>query len=184
MSISSMTNVAVGRRNDDLGVGAGDVPRGVDATSRAAAPKPEAESVGSTALKAIATYIPTEVITLYVAALAAVRAGGSNTGSAAASRGELATFYAFIAMTPIVVWLVYAGKVKTAGKAVPWSPVKWPAWEMVAAPLSFAAWAWALPDSPFTRFGWYTEALGTFIVLVTSTALGLLAPVVVRKLKA
>jgi hypothetical protein len=189
MSISSMTNVAIARRTDDLGHG-GRVPRRVHETAAATGGKAETESAGSAALKAIVTYIPTETITLYVAALAAVRAGSAvNTGARAsvvssANTAQLATFFGFLGFTPILVWLVYAGKVKTAGKTVPVTPRKWPVWEMASSLVAFAAWAYTLPDSPFSRFGWYTEALGTFVVLVTSTVLGLIAPIVQRPLKA
>jgi len=182
MSISSMTNVAIARRGDDLGVGDRPVLRSIADTSAAAAPKPDTESVGSAALKAIVTYIPTEVITLYVATLAAVRAGSSTSPGQAISNGELATFWTYLILTPVIVWAVYAGKVKTAGKALPASPSKWPWWEMFAATIAYTAWAYALPDSPFSRLSWYNVALGTLVVLVASTALGLLAPIVTRKL--
>lgn len=88
----------------------------------------------------------------------------------------------FLIAAPILVWLVYAGKVKTAGKPLPLPPRQWPAWAMIASLLAFAAWAYALPDSPFCRFGWYTEAVGAFVILAASTVLGLLAPIVQRPL--
>jgi len=168
-----MTNVAISRRTD---FGGAVVPKSVDEVAAATAERRDTQSTGSTALKAIAAYIPTEVIGLYLAALAAVRAG-ENTLGAVASAAELTTFYVFIIGTPVFVWLVYAGKAKTGGAKLPLSPGQWPIWEMFASAVSFSAWAYALPESPFTRFSWYTTALGTFVVLVASTVLGLLAPI-------
>jgi hypothetical protein len=179
VSVSSMTNVAISRRTDSLG--SGGIPRSIADTMEAAAPKAETESTGSAALKAIVTYIPTEVITLYVAALAAVRAGHPST--AMPTTGELTTYWIFLGLTPVIVWLVYAGKVKTAGKRAPVDPRKWPWWEMVSATVAFVAWAYALPSSPFSRFTWYTAALGTLVLLIASTLLGLVAPIVTRPLK-
>jgi hypothetical protein len=177
MSITSMTNVAIARRTD---FGGATVPNSVNEVAAATAERADTQSAGSAALKSIATYIPTEVIVLYLAALAAVRAdlGTKVTAEAVASQNELTTFWIFLGLTPVFVWLVYAGKVRTGGAAIPYVPAEWPMWEMIAATIAFGAWAYAVPDSPFTRFEWYTVALGTFVVLVASTALGLLAPLV------
>ena len=177
MSISSMTNVAIARRTD---FGGSVVPTSVDEMATATEEKKETQSLGSTALKAIETYIPTEIIALYLAALAAVRAGQEQSGTDSgtiASQGELTSFWLFLALTPIVIWLVYAGKAKTGGARLPMPPKQWPFWEILSGVIGFAAWAYVLPDSAFTRFEWYTEALGSFVVLVASTALGLLAPI-------
>jgi hypothetical protein len=49
------------------------------------------------------------------------------------------------------------------------------------------AWAFALPNSPFrdfAQFGWYSQALAGVMVLVVSTTLGLIAPIVQRPLPA
>lgn len=190
MSISSMTNVAISRRTDDLGrqeEGAAKPPRTAIETAGATGSTEETENTGSAALKTIATFIPTEVIGLYIAALAAVRSGqGSDELGAEAnlaSAAELRTFWIFLVLTPLMAWAVYAGKVRTAGKPLPARPNTWPSWNMFASAVAFGAWAYALPDSPFTRFDWYTAALGTFVLLVASTALGLLAPIVQKPLR-
>jgi hypothetical protein len=176
MSISSMTNVAFARRAD--------VPP-VDE-----APKTDAEIVAATAgtaesrsvssqMQVIVTYIPTEVLTLYVAVLAAI----PNLRRDSFQPGWIA-FGAFAACTPVVVWLSYAAKVRAANKALPLSPSKWPLWEMSAATLAYAAWAFALPNSPFQYFSgsWYSSAIAGVVILTTSTFLGLIAPIVQRPL--
>ena len=190
MSISSMTNVAYRRRQDQQVAAAPATPAEVASSTSDAT---ETQSAATAALTSIATYIPTEVVALYVAALAAVAASNpsiaaessaaSTTGGSIASSADLVTFWVFVALTPAIVWLVYAAKVRNAGKPVPRAPRTWPWWEMIAATVAFATWAYALPDSPFTRFSWYTTALGTFAVLIVSTLLGLIAPIVQKPLK-
>lgn len=196
MSVSSMTDVAISRRTDDLGTGR--PPRTARELSEATAGKPETESALTAAAKAVATYIPTEVIGLYLAALAAVRSGVTPTIPNASvsedlaqraailtppSTAEIRTTVIFAVIAPIVVWLVYAGKAKTAGKNLPLRPTCWPLWEMFAATAAFVAWSFALPDSPFARFSWYNLAWATFVVLGVSTLLALFAPVFQRPLK-
>jgi hypothetical protein len=90
----------------------------------------------------------------------------------------------FLALTPVIVWLVYAAKVRNAGQRLPSSVASWPWWEMISTTVAFAAWAYAMPTSVFTRFDWYTAAIGTLVVLVVSTLLGLIAPLVQKQLKA
>ena len=196
VSVSSMTDVAISRRTDDLGTGR--PLRTARELSEATAGKPETESALTAAAKAVATYILTEVIGLYLAALAAVRSGVTPTIPNASvsedlaqraailtppSTAEIRTTVIFAVIAPIVVWLVYAGKAKTAGKNLPLRPTCWPLWEMFAATAAFVAWSFALPDSPFARFSWYNLAWATFVVLGVSTLLGLFAPVFQRPLK-
>jgi hypothetical protein len=66
--------------------------------------------------------------------------------------------------------------VRAAGKATPtWSDT--PLWEMIASTIAFAAWASALPGSPFRAFGSvYNAAVAGFVVIFTSAALGLISP--------
>lgn len=124
----------------------------------------------NTALHVLFGYIPTEILTLYVAVVAAVNPKGSATSSAIPAAWPV--FWAFLVSTPVVVWVVYAAKVRSGGKPLSFHL---PGWEMVAATIAFAAWAFALPKSPFSDFGWQSAA-APIVVLVTSTVLGLLAP--------
>jgi hypothetical protein len=129
---------------------------------------------------------------LYLAALAAVRNGvtpevsrglADRAGTVRKpSFSEITLVVIFAVLTPLFVWLVYGGKVKTAGKNLPLSPRTWPLWEMFASAVAFLAWAFAMPDSPFTRFSWYNLTWGAFVVLAVSTALGLLSPIFHGKL--
>lgn len=123
------------------------------------------------AMTMLFAYIPTEIIALYIAVLAAL--GTSLTIKTA----HWITFIAFFICTPLVVWLVYAAKIKSTLSVLPLHPKEWPKWEMFAATMAFTAWAFALPNSPFSMFvDWYSSAIASVIILVTSTVLSLLAP--------
>ncbi len=179
MSISTMTTMAYRRRTDVAGGSLSATGAGPSSavSARLAGEMPETQSGVTSALATITAYIPTEVLITYVAVAAAL------TGSAATSSvGPWLAFLAFLVGTPAVVWLVYAGKVRTSGKALPIRIRHWPRWEMFAATVSYVAWAFALPGTPFGQFGWYNSGVAGVIVLVAATGLGLLTPVVGRPL--
>src|SRR5882724_4738243 len=173
MSISSMTNAALARRPDYPPAGRPPGSQAEIAGAAEGAGLPENQV--TTALRVIVTYIPTEILTLYVAVLAAIRNPERQS-----LNPEWITFVLFLIATPVVVWLLFAAKVKSAGKAIPLGDSQWPIWEMVAATIAYVAWAFALPDTPFREWSWYSSALSGVIVLIISAALGLLAPVFQR----
>lgn len=188
MSVNSMANAAAARRPDTAPIG--QVPTTLDEIAKAATTPPTvntpdpirsgatptSQSSVDTALNVLFGYIPTEVITLYVAVLAAVQQ------TTQVSSADWTTFCIFAAVTPVVVWLVYGAKLLHAKKPLPFSFGSLPVWEMFAATCAFAAWAFALPHSPFTSFSWYSSGLSGVAVLVVSTLLGLIAPFFQRPL--
>jgi hypothetical protein len=115
---------------------------------------------------------------LYVAVLAALQ---PPTKEAVASP-SWAIFWWFLIVTPLVIWLVYITKAKSTGKPIPWAPLKWPLWEMAAGTIAYVAWAFSLPTTPFASLAWYSTGLAGVVVLITSTVLGLLAPLFARPL--
>jgi hypothetical protein len=177
MSISSMTNVAFARRRDVAPEN--EAPRTTEEIAAAKGDKPATQGGGTSTLAAIAAYIPTEVLTVYVAVVAAINPAVTGAGSTPV----WVSFVLFLVLTPVVVWLVYAGKVRKAGKRLPVAPRRWPRWEMFAATVAYAAWAFALPETPFSTFAWYSTAIAAVVVLVATTALGLVAPVVAQNLE-
>jgi hypothetical protein len=181
VSINSLTNAAAARRPDTMPMNT--VTRGVDEIARASgtAPTPSNGSGGQrnsveTALNVLFGYIPTEVITLYVAVISAIQKGDKPT------QAEWVAFVIFAAATPVVVWLVYGAKLRNANRSVPLAFGAWPVWEMSAATIAFIAWSFALPRSPFGAFEWYSAALSGVVVLIASTTLGLIAPFFQRPL--
>ena len=203
MSINSLANAAAARRPTVSPRGR--PPRTLDEIAEAASTPPtrarvppagtvppdgaeagkvetEVETGGTkdnvqTALNVLFGYIPTEVVTLYVAVLAAIGVEGKVT------EGEWASYWIFLLATPVVVWLVYGAKLKNADHPLPLTFGSWPLWEMSAATIAFAAWAFALPESPFAALPHYSSALAGVVVLITSGALGLVAPFFQNELK-
>ena len=56
-------------------------------------------------------------------------------------------------------------------------------WEMFAATLAYVAWTFALPNTPFAQFtNWYSSGLASFLVLIVSSGLGIVAPLMQRPL--
>ena len=97
---------------------------------------------------------------------------------------SLASYVGGIILTPIVVWLVYAGRARGAGRKVPTKLRAWPKWEMVAATVAFTVWAGALPGSPLASLDFYSAPVVGVAVLVVPVLLGLFAPVVSNPLDA
>ncbi len=187
MGINSLANAAAARRPDTLPINkvpqslneiamASRVPPSTTAPPGGTEPTPPPAQVDTT-LNVLFGYIPTEVLTMYVAVLAVVQSDNKVTSS------DWGAFWSFLVATPIIVWLVYAAKLKALQKPLPLKFGTWPVWEMFAATVAFSAWAFALPKSPFTEFTeWYSPGLSGLAVLVVSTLLGLLAPLFQRPL--
>jgi hypothetical protein len=184
MSLNSLANAAIARRTDFEPAGRAPgtyaeiasaaaatntaLPAAVPANANAPAP-PAATSVDTT-MNVLTGYIPAEILTGYVAVLAAL---------SDSIKVEWIAFWIFIVATPIVLWIVYATKAKGAGKGLPLSYSSWPLWEMAASTIAFFAWAFALPNNPFYiayHTTWYSSSIAALVVLVASSALGLLAP--------
>jgi hypothetical protein len=114
----------------------------------------------------ITRWIPTETITVYVALLALVApAAAHKTGFA--SRWTL--FGILVAVNPVVVLLLAMAKSQT------WHQVQPPVFEMIVAPIAFAAWAFALPDTPLNSVAGYSIQWNAAIVTVTTVAVTLVA---------
>ena len=205
MSINSLTNAATARRPDFAPLNG--VPNGFSEIALAAAGTPATNTGGATpangatalngvntAMQVLFGYIPTEVLTLYVAVVAAIHPNPSgsagSTGSGVVAQvtkvmpSDWITFWSFLVATPIIFWVVYATKLKSAQKPIPIALGSLPLWEMFAATLAYFAWAFALPATPFRQFDgtWYSAGLAGVAVLIVSTVLGLLAPLFQRPL--
>lgn len=139
MSINSLTDLELMRQPSAM----------VEAIPQAAAqaatadanaevpPLPKSQ-VGS-ALELLTKYIPTEVITLYVAAVSATQVLANN---------QIVTivYWAAAALTPVFLVLVLMNKRVAAGESP--LPKPWPWWRMTAATIAFMVWALAVPGKP------------------------------------
>ncbi len=114
----------------------------------------------------ITRWIPTETISVYVALLALL-VPLSNRAPSFESRWIL--FGIVTAVNPIVVILLMMAKTQPDDKFA------WPVFEMVVAPIAFAAWAFALPDTPLSQFPHYDLKWNAAILSVTTTGIVLVA---------
>ncbi|MGD9713938.1 MAG: hypothetical protein AB7V46_18055 [Thermomicrobiales bacterium] len=167
MSATSMANAAIERA-----AAREHTPGARSARSQAA----DSDNAFTAAMNAITTYIPTDVLTLYVAGSAIFL----TTDSAGASDFDKAwwIFAGGVIATPVVNALVFLAKLRSAGVAIPREVRDWPIWESVAATIAFVFWAAALPATPFSEFSWYDAAFAGFLLGVVSLFLGLISSII------
>ncbi len=168
MSIASMADGALQRKRVATGgtTQVGARPDTGEAKSRTITPLKGASE--------LARWIPTEAIALYIAILAgafgalSVPKGRKLEDLDYTSRWIF--YFVMLGVTAALVWLIYAAKNREAPAKAPNKKRNIPVFEMGVAALAMAAWAAALPDSPFADFSWYG---GWFpaIVLTTTTAI-------------
>jgi hypothetical protein len=182
MSINSMTNDELRRRNDFRRQAVIQSPVAKDlsmpvppATTRAATEVAVQDNTVTTAINSLVKYIPTEVVTLYVAALSATPV----VRSAIPAFDTRVTYWGFAVITPLLLLLVYASKRSTSG--LPALPVlkEWPWWKMFAATAAFLVWALAVPSSPYIS-GETSVLVAGFGAIIISTFLSLLEPIFER----
>ncbi len=126
---------------------------------------------GSNALDALVRYIPTEAITLYVAALSAMPALKATFPVLTEAR----VYWFFVVLTPILFLVILGGKRRSA-KLPAFSALKaWPWFRLCASTVAFMIWALAVPTTPYlaTEAGKVVAAFGAVLI---STFLTLLEP--------
>ncbi len=182
MSINSMTNDELRRCNDFRRQAVIQSPVAKDlsmpvppATARAATEIALQDNTVTSAVDSLVKYIPTEVVTLYVAALSATPV----VRSAIPAFDTRVTYWGFAVITPLLLLLVYASKRSSSGLA-PLPRVKeWPWWKMFAATIAYLVWALAVPSSPYIS-GEAGVLIAGFGAIVISTFLSLLEPIFER----
>lgn len=172
MSINATANAALARRPDYPPFNR--LPANATERAQAAAKDPTPENPTSTALKTVSTYIPSELLTLYVAFTAALTPLASDP-TLRDYTTRWALFGLFFALTPTAVWVAFATKLIADKKRLPRQWSEWPKWEMTASLIAYVAWAAALPDTPFASLWGYSAAVAAIFVALASTALGWLA---------
>lgn len=130
--------------------------------------------------EALTKYIPTETITLFVAAIGAWKAIEELGTALPAWAGpmNLIIYAVFAALTPLMVWLVaystYARARKGQPEGTAVAPFAMPVFRMIAALVAFLIWALAVPGvlaSPV----W--QIVAPLAALVVSTFLSLFEPI-------
>ncbi len=130
-------------------------------------------------LSAVTAYIPTEMIAVYTMIIGTTVSDSGPPGPGTPPPHlPMWGFGAFLAAVPLVVWLLYAVRKVEAGAAIPWSPRRWPWWEIVATTIAFTAWSAALPKSAFLRWSWFSAGTAAALLAAVSAllpAIGVLA---------
>ena len=129
------------------------------------------EPKSSAAFEALARYVPTEIVTLYIAAASAMEA----LKQALPAVNETNTYWFFVMITPIVFLIVFAGK-RVANDQSAWPGIRGvPYWKLFAATIAFAVWALAVPTTPYFQ-GVAGGAIAAFFATFVSVLLSLLTP--------
>lgn len=179
MSINSITDDELRRRITmrkdpitkrlDLATSKGGV------SERAAAEVIIQDNTVTNTVNVLVKYIPTEVVTMYVAAVSATPSLRSTLPFVSTSL----MYWLFAVATPVLLLLVYAGKRSSEGlmplpavKELPW-------WKMIAATVAFLVWALAVPGNPYI-IGEGGAVVAGFGAVAISTALSLLEPIFER----
>lgn len=124
-------------------------------------------------LNLLVKYIPTEVITLYVATLSAAPALQDVFPYIRTND----IYWAFTIITPLLLFLIYINKRATSGLR-PIIPARqqWPWWKLIAATVAFMVWALAVPGNPYVS-GETAAVLAGLGAVFISMILNLLEPV-------
>jgi hypothetical protein len=176
MSINSLTETEVQRVTGGGVAGNGGAPPETVGPGVGAVPAPPAPTRPPTpvnnALSMLVKYIPTESVTLYVAAISA--AAALNTFWSKITAVQIYWFFA--ALTPVIFILVFLGKRRMMRLRI-FPPVReFPWWKLIACTVAFLVWALAVPGNPYIS-GVSEGALVGFFAIFISTILSLLEPI-------
>jgi hypothetical protein len=128
-------------------------------------------------LSDLARYIPAEALALYTAVLSGAfdpltpRPGEQPSDLDYSSRWWF--FLGACAATAVLVYLIY--KAKTSASGYEKGRADLPVFEMSLAVVALAAWASALPDTPFADFAWYGDWWPPFIIPFSIAVIPLIA---------
>jgi hypothetical protein len=132
-------------------------------------------AAAATVLDALARYVPTEIVTLYLTALSAMPALTATFAQVT----DVRVYWFFAILTPILLLLVLAGKRRRDGLSPfpGWSELPW--WKLAASTIAFIVWALAVPNTPYLT-GQSGKVVAAFGALLVSTFLTLLEPIFER----
>ena len=137
---------------------------------------PKLPSKTADILDSLVKFIPPELITLYLAAVAAAPAFKDALGIS-----DKAIFWFFVAIVaPGLFMLITAAKRRSSDKSFLEVARRWPyLWKVLATVVAFAAWANVVPSSPFlgSESG---KIVAAFIALAVSTVLSIADPLMVK----
>jgi hypothetical protein len=130
-------------------------------------PKARVDNNAATAISKLVKYIPTESITLYVAAVSAFDSLNGKWGWITHPR----IYWFFAILTPIL-WIVFYIAKRKAANLPPMPPISlWLVWNLIASFVAFLIWALAVPNNTYlegTNGGVIAGFLAVFISSVLS----------------
>lgn len=122
-------------------------------------------------LAGLTKYIPTESVTLYVAAVSSLMAL-KDVGLTPAI-----AYWFFVCFTPVLMLILYLRQLAIAGKVWKIPVTQWPWWRIIASTVAFSVWALAVPSNPLNFLDpAVSGVLAGLAALIVSTLLNLLAP--------
>ncbi len=142
---------------------------------RAASERAIQDNSATSTLSKLVKYIPTESVTLYVAAVAA----GPALHSIWAWMTPEAIYWFFGGLTPIL-WLLILMTKRQANK-LPRLPSLslWLVWNLIASSIAFLVWALAVPNGPYLQ-GENAGVIAGFLAVFISSLLSIADPLVGR----
>jgi hypothetical protein len=173
MSINSLTDSEIKKSKSFREAAAGIVNDAMpQPLAMAVAREAYEENQVTNALSMLVKYIPTESITLYIAALSAGVALQKFSPHITAKF----IYWFFAILTPLLVLVIYFGKRKVA-KLQPSVPRlgEWPWWKTIAATIAFLVWALAVPGNPYVSEPLQSALVG-FLAVFVSTILSVFEP--------
>ena len=170
-----MTDDAL-RQSGEFTVAAQNLPSGADNAQlieKGKVAEATASDQVTNALSMLIKFIPTEVITLYIATLAVLPLLQAQWSFI--SRYNVYVLY--IVLAPVLLVAIYMGKRKTAGglSLLPTTLKEWPIWKMIASAIAFSVWALAVPENGLLE-GDLGGAIGAFLAVFISTLLSIADP--------
>lgn len=146
----------------------------LDATNTQTGTAPVAASARAieSAVTALVRYIPTEIITLYIAAVSVAPA----LNEAVHFLTPRALYWSFVLLTPIMFMIVFLNRLAIERQKFP-GLRQFPWWKLMSSTAAFAVWALAVPNNPYIDTVAASAAAG-LAALLASTILTLLEPIV------
>ena len=183
MSLNSITNDELIRWHagqPPLATTVPDISRSGRTDSRKVmAPKGLTDNQVVITLNALVKYIPTEIVTMYVASVSTIQ----SLRSALPFFDARFLYWGFTVLTPCLLVLMYASKRATEGLPTLPKLREMPWWKMTASSVAFMVWALAVPGNPYIA-GDGAPIVAGFGAIVISTLLSLLEPIFDRPLNA
>ena len=133
------------------------------------------EGVPTNILNQIVRWIPTETIVIYVALLPLLAPVTARSPSYV-TRWVL--FGIVAGLNPVIVFLVTLSKISnTDWKQLQLSKIPRPVFAILSSTVAFAAWAFALPDTPLKDIAGYNTKWNIAILTITTIGVTLIANV-------